>query len=143
MIVRIDPGWLEIDLSDKNVSQADTAIHSMIRERERAAFTSMCAQVEQQGISQRSCSCGGIHTIKDSRLRKVAAPSDCWARLLNHLRLAPRSRAQMEKHQGGDARTPASRPGALSSRFGGVSYFRRIHCLAAGLGCRFGASRVR
>lgn len=47
MIVRIDLGWLEVDLSDKNVSQADTAIHSMIHERERAAFISMCAQVEK------------------------------------------------------------------------------------------------
>jgi len=47
MIVRIDPDWLEIDLQGKNGSQADTAIHSMIRERERAAFISMCAQVDK------------------------------------------------------------------------------------------------
>jgi len=34
-------------------------------------------------------------------------------------------------------------PGALSSRFGGVSCSGGIHCLAAGPGRRFGASRVR
>lgn len=72
MIVRIDLGWLEIDLQGKSVSQADTEIHSLIRERERTAFTSMCAQVEKQEISQRSCSCGGTHAIKDSRLRTVS-----------------------------------------------------------------------
>lgn len=72
MIVRIDLGWLEIDLQGKSVSQADAEIHTLIRERERAAFTSMCAQVEQREISERSCSCGGTHTIKDSRLRTIS-----------------------------------------------------------------------
>jgi hypothetical protein len=72
MIVRIDLGWLEINLTGKTISQADSEIHGLIRVRERAAFASMCAQVEQTALAERSCACGGTLAIKDGRPRTVS-----------------------------------------------------------------------
>lgn len=59
MIARIDLGVLEIDLTGLSGSQADAHLHEVIRERERAAFASLCAQREAAGLADRHCACGG------------------------------------------------------------------------------------
>ncbi len=72
MIVRIDLGVLELDVSGLSASQADARLHELVRERERTAFVQMCAQVEAAGLSTRSCACGGAYRIKDARRRTVS-----------------------------------------------------------------------
>jgi hypothetical protein len=72
MIVRIDLGVLELDLSDLSASQADARLHGLVRERERGAFAEMCAQVESFRMSERSCGCGGELKVKDRRRRTVS-----------------------------------------------------------------------
>jgi len=72
MIVRIDLGVLEIDVSDLTVSQADMSLHKAMRERQRAAFSEMCAQVEAARLAERACACGGRLKIKDMRARTVS-----------------------------------------------------------------------
>jgi len=72
MIVRIDLGVLEFDVSDLTASQADARLHELVRERERTAFVEMCAQFEASGLSERSCECGGELKVKDRRRRTVS-----------------------------------------------------------------------
>lgn len=72
MIVRIDLGVLEIDLTGLSASQADVRLHELVREREREAFASMCAQKEAAGLAGRECACGGDLKIKDRRRRTVS-----------------------------------------------------------------------
>jgi Uncharacterised protein family (UPF0236). len=72
MIARIDLGVLEIDLAGLSGSQADARLHECIRERERAAFASLCAQREAASLSDRHCACGGEYMIKDRRVRTVS-----------------------------------------------------------------------
>lgn len=72
MIVRIDLGVLEFDVSDLSASQTDARLHELVRERERTAFAEMCAQVEAAGLSARSCECGGDLKVKDRRRRTVS-----------------------------------------------------------------------
>jgi hypothetical protein len=72
MIVRIDLGTLEIDLSGLTVSQADVALHEAMRERERAAFSQVCAHVETDLLARRACPCGAELRIKDVRTRTVS-----------------------------------------------------------------------
>jgi len=55
MIIRIDLGVLELDVSGLSASQADARLHELVREKECAAFAGMCAQVEAQGMADRSC----------------------------------------------------------------------------------------
>jgi hypothetical protein len=72
MIVRIDLGVLELDVSGLTASQADARLHGLVRAKERAAFAEMCAQVEAAGMAVRSCTCGGEFKIKDRRTRTVS-----------------------------------------------------------------------
>ncbi len=72
MIVRLDLGSLELDVSDLSASQADARLHELVRERERTAFAQMCAQVDAAGLADRSCACGGELRIKDRRRRTVS-----------------------------------------------------------------------
>lgn len=72
MIVRLDLGTLELDVSDLSASQADARLHELVRERERTAFAQMCAQVEAACLSTRSCECGGDLRIKDRGRRTVS-----------------------------------------------------------------------
>jgi len=72
MIVRLDLGSLELDVSDLSASQADARLHELVRERERTAFAQMCAQVDAAGLADRSCACGGELRIKDRRRRNVS-----------------------------------------------------------------------
>lgn len=72
MIVRIELGVLEIDVTELTVSQADVRLHEAVRTRERAAFAQMCEQVEGARLGDRTCSCGGTFRVKDSRLRTVS-----------------------------------------------------------------------
>lgn len=72
MIVRLDLGTLELDVSDLSASQADARLHELVRERERTAFAQMCEQVEAAGLADRSCECEGEFRIKDRRSRTVS-----------------------------------------------------------------------
>jgi len=72
MIVRIDLGVLEIDLTALSANKADARLHELVRERERAAFAAMCAQVEAASLADRGCTCGGEYKIKDRRVRTVS-----------------------------------------------------------------------
>ena len=72
MIARIDLGVLEIDLTGLSGSQADAHLHEIIKERERAAFASLCAQREAIDLADRHCACGGQYTIKDRRVRTIS-----------------------------------------------------------------------
>lgn len=72
MIVRIELGVLEIDLSDLSASQLDRHLHGLVRERERAAFAEACAQFEAAALENRVCACGGEFRVKDARMRTVS-----------------------------------------------------------------------
>jgi hypothetical protein len=72
MIVRIELGSIELDLTGMTVSQADGELHARVRERERVGFASMCVQVEAEAMLDRSCSCGGVLAVKDARTRTVS-----------------------------------------------------------------------
>jgi hypothetical protein len=72
MIVHIDLGVLEIDTEGLSASQADARLHELVRQREREAFASMCAQREAAGLADRECECGGELKIKDRRRRTVS-----------------------------------------------------------------------
>ncbi|MBU1228298.1 MAG: UPF0236 family protein [Actinobacteria bacterium] len=72
MIVRIELGMLELDLSGMSVSQADVLLHEAIRERERGAFAEMCSLVEATGLADRTCACGGELKVKDRRSRTIS-----------------------------------------------------------------------
>lgn len=85
MIVRIDLGVVEIDLTDLSASQADARLHALVRERQRVAFADMCAQVEAAGLDDRTCACGDEFRIKDRRMRTVSTSGgevEVWVRRL-------------------------------------------------------------
>jgi len=72
MIVRIDLGVLEIDLSGKTVDQIDAELDVAMREHQRCAFGTLCERQEAAGLAERACECGGEMTVKDSRVRTVS-----------------------------------------------------------------------
>ena len=72
MIVSVDLGSLELDLSGLSVSQADRLIDARMRELHREVFAQTCAQVEAAGLTRRTCGCGGRFTVKDVRTRTVS-----------------------------------------------------------------------
>ncbi len=72
MIVRIDLGVLEIDLSGTTVDQIDAELNVAMREHQRFAFETVCERNEAVGLAERACECGGEMTVKDSRVRTVS-----------------------------------------------------------------------